>query len=75
MQERLFREHQLVVYEKRMTAFFRLLDELTGPHLDATFEELLPRLEGDTRFLKLSSTTSPVEVARDLFTRYIDRKV
>ena len=73
-QEQLFTEHQDAVYERRKAAFFTLLDELTGRDLDADWEALLPKLQDDPRYLKLSSVDL-ADAARRLYDTYMFYKV
>jgi len=51
-----------------------LLDEVSGKRLDVTFDEILPQLESDPRYTRLTSVDAQ-SFARSLFDQYLTRRV
>jgi len=70
----MYAEHQRSVFENRKAAFYALLDEVSGKRLDVTFDELLPQLESDPRYTRLTSVDTQA-FARSLFDQYLARRV
>jgi len=71
--ENVFRRHLSDLFEKRKNAFARMLDEYMGPYINLRWEDILPNVRDDPRFVQLGANRDAD--APRVFEEYIQEKV